>query len=97
MDKSYDYVAPDYKIRFGISGDWFLFQNADFEISGELKYGVWRLVVCNIRKGYPYVITNKLELDDLPYKTLVSFRKALGIKGLEWVLDSEVTLLEEEK
>lgn len=96
MNNYYDYVAPDYKFRFGIGGDWFLFKNKNFGISGDLKNGDWKLKIYDIRPGYEFVI-NHLVLDDLPYETLVSFRKALGIKGLEWVLDKEVTLLEEEK
>lgn len=97
MNKSYDYVAPDYRIRFGMGGDWFWFQDKSFGISGDLNDGDWKLEFCRLDTRYSCVPTPKIMLDDLPYETLVSFRKALGIKGLEWVLDREVTLLKEEE
>lgn len=95
MNNHYDYVAPDYKIRFGIGGDWLCFHNESFIIQCELKDGDWKYRI-SILKPIPGVYAISPSINDLPYETLVSFRKALGIKGLEWVLDKEVTLLKEE-
>lgn len=96
MNNYYGYVAPDYKILFGIGGDWLTFEDKSFRICGELKDGDWKLKIYTsyLVNGCCY---SQRDFDDLPYETLVSFRKALGIKGLEWVLDKKVTLLEEEK
>lgn len=95
MNNYYNYVAPDYKFRFGISGDWFLFEDESFSIRGELEDGNWKLDIFSSDPGPSYIRTyyHNRDLDSIPYETLVSFRKALGIRGLEWVLDKEVTLL----
>lgn len=94
MSKYYDYVAPDYKIRFGIGGDWFKFDNGNFIICGDLKDGDWKASIHIIRYELDYGTCN-MNLVDLPYETLVSFRKALAIRGLEYVLDKEITLVED--
>lgn len=94
MSKYYDYVAPDYKVRFGLGGDWFKFENESLIIAGDLKDGDWKTRIHFIRNGLDYGGSN-MELVDLPYETLVLFRKALAIKGLEYVLDKEITLVEE--
>lgn len=94
MIKYYDYVAQDYKIKFGIGGDWFEFNNGNLIISGDLKNGDWVTGVHIMKYGCYYGPAN-MKLVDLPYETLVSFRKALAIKGLEYVLDKEITLVGE--
>lgn len=94
MSKYYDYVAPDYKIRFGIGGDWLCFRNESFIISCDLKNGDWEYQV-SILRPIPGVYAISPIINDVPYETLVLFRKALAIKGLEYVLDKEITLVEE--